>query len=180
MLYVTFWVVQRYFQTYVFDEIKGIQQTIRRLINGDKKVSFNKSKSREMDGIIAALNEWNNSLQYMQKKLNWIINATNPNAAMFECLSYVQGAYFSDNLQTVLGMEQEQWEDINGSVDKFRAYFSALEEEKNDKGIVEEGGKHLLLRLYHMDQDYFGIIVDKTDSVRRKERQASELRQGRG
>ena len=169
-------VVKRYFHKYVFSEINAIQQTVNRLIDGDESVDFHTEGKTELSAITLALNAWNHNVRHSQKKLNWVINATNPNAAMFECLTYLNAVYYSDNLREVCGFTQEQWDAIKEDEEAFKAYFSDLEQKKDENGIVPLGDKFLLLRLYQMDEDYFGILVDKTDAVRKKNQQATDLR----
>ena len=169
-------IIKQYFHQYVFSEIDTIQQTITQLINGNEAVDFHTSRETELSTITTALNAWNQTIRYTQKKLNWIINITNPNAAMFECLAYPNVVYYSNNFQTVCNIEQAQWDAIKENMEQFKAYFNNLEQKKNQNGIVAIGDKFLLLQLYQLENDYFGILVDKTASVKRKEQQAIDLR----
>lgn len=176
ILTVTLIVIRRYFRTYVFSEIDAIQRTTQRLMDGETEVSFQSYKDTELSNVLTLLNDWNNTNRFVQKKLNWIIQVTNPNAALFECLSYLKRPRFSDNLRAVLGMEQSKWDALKDDAEAFRAYIIGLDRSKNGDGIVAVDDRFLLLRLYNMEQDCFGIIVDKTDSVLWRERQADELR----
>ncbi|MDO5417574.1 MAG: GGDEF domain-containing protein [Lachnospiraceae bacterium] len=174
--FIALCIIKQYFHKYVFLEIDAIKKTICQIIGGDETAAFHADNSPEMTAIAMALNDWNKNIQHTQKKLNWIISSTAPDAAMFECLSYVNSTCFSDNLPSVLGMEPAQWNELKDDTERFKEYFSALDESKDENGIVAAGEKFLLLRLYKMDQDYFGIIVDKTASVKRKAQQAIDLK----
>lgn len=168
-------VIRWYFRKYVFDEIDAIQNTVRRQMAGDERVVFQTDCDTEMGLIAAALNEWSRNIRLKQRKLNWILNAAAVNAAAFEAEGSGKRIYRTDNFQTILGASDAQWDCVRKNTKAFLAYMEKLNAGKDPEGIVEVNDRMLRIELYRMEEDYFGILMDKTEEIKRKSRQSREL-----
>lgn len=176
-LAAVFAILRRHFRRYVFDEINGIQQDIERLQAGEEDVVFHTSYGTEMRAITDALNDWNSNIRRTQHKLDWILAALHSNEAMFEYLPYVNKLYCSDNFQEVMGLDDTLWNSLKADPIAFVEYIRQLSARKNKNEIVKLNDKFLRIELSEMEQESFGIIIDKTEEIRQQKVQSSALRQ---
>lgn len=179
-LYVLFHICRKYFRKYVFDEIEMIQDDIQRIIQGDdQNIEFKTSNDTELRIITDTLNTWNRSVQSTQNRLNWAIMAANPNTAMFECFSYLNRIYFTDNFQQILGVEDDQWFLLERHVDLFWNYMKYLSENADNDGITKANNKFLKIELHESEGEYFGIVIDATEEITAQENQKELLKKAR-
>lgn len=176
IMYIMFITIQRYFRKYVFNEITDIQQDINQIIQGNKNIEFQTSNNTEMTIITNTLNKWNRSIQNAQDRLNWAIKIANPDTAIFECFSYMNRVYFSDNIQVILGVDDKKWTAIKNNAFEFLDYIKALSEKMDANGITEVNNKFLEIEIKESGEEYFGIITDKTKEILAEQQQQNALK----
>ena len=157
--------IRRSLKTYVFDEVAEIQGTVRQIIDGDSDVTFQSRNDEEFREIVALLNEWNTDARYLNQKLNWVVGTEESDMAVFETRSCRKGIFASENMQRLLGLEDEEWRRMREDAELFHEYISSLMTKGSGSSITETNGKYLLIRLHMMEQNYFGTVKDCTEEI---------------
>lgn len=158
---------------YMLKDIISIEKNIEELINGNYDIEFNTDYDTELREISYVLNHWKDSYKYKSERMSRIMSAINTHNAVFECLYVINKNFFSDNIKEILGVTNEVWKDICKTPDKFEKYITSLE---SKDGIVRTNNKFLKIVSFKKEEEFYGMIVDKTndEEVKSKIKKESE------
>lgn len=158
---------------YMLKDMISIEKNIEELISGNYDVKFNTEYDTELKGISYVLNHWKDSYKYKDERMSRIMSAINTHSAIFECLYVINKNFFSDNIQEILGLTNEVWSDISKTPDNFEKYIESLEVKD---GIVRTNNKFLKIVSFKKEDEFYGMIVDKTndEEVKSKIKKESE------
>lgn len=158
---------------YMLKDMSSIEKNIENLINGNYDIEFNTKYDTELRKISCVLNYWKDSYKHKHERMARIISAINIHSAVFECLYVINKNFFSDNMQEILGVTNEVWRDICKSPDKFEKYITSLE---SKDGIVRTNNKFLKIVSVKKENEFYGMILDKTndEEVKSKIKKESE------
>lgn len=145
---------------YMLKDIISIEKNIEELINGNYDIEFNTEYDTELKEISHVLNHWKDSYKYKSERMSRIMSSINAHSAVFECLYVINKNFFSDNIQEILGVNNEVWSDICKTPDKFEKYIKSLE---SKDGIVRTNNKFLKIVSFKKEDEFYGMIVDKTN-----------------
>ena len=145
---------------YVLKDIFSIRKNIKELIDGNYNVEFKTEYDTELKEISQVLNDWKDSYKYKTERMTRILSAVNTQSAVFECLYVLNKNFFSDNTQEILGLDDETWREISKRPEDFENYINSI----NAKGgIVNINNKFLNIVSFKKEDEFYGMIMDKTD-----------------
>ena len=158
---------------YVLEDIYHIKDSIGSLMDGDYLVDFNTQYNTELRDITYILNDWKDSYKYKSQRMSRLMSTINAQSAIFECLYIINRNFFSNNLQDILGVDNYIWNDISKTPESFEKYIRSIEDES---GIVRLNGRFLKIISFKREDEFYGMIVDKTDDeeVKSKIKRESE------
>ena len=158
---------------YVLEDIYHIKDSIGSLMDGDYLVDFNTQYNTELRDITYILNDWKDSYKYKSQRMSRLMSTINAQSAIFECLYIINRNFFSNNLQEILGVDNYIWNDISKTPESFEKYIRSIEDES---GIVRLNGRFLKIISFKREDEFYGMIVDKTDDeeVKSKIKRESE------
>lgn len=171
-------IIKNYFQKYILSDFKSIEKNIRKIVLGDLNVDF-ETKNKENKYLMKALNDWRDSYKYKNSRMTKIISSIDSNIALFECLYYINANFFSNNLQSILGLSDIEWYGINTNPRKFESYIKELMASADSNGIVYLNDKYLFIKSYNMGNEFFGIIVDKSCEIKNNEKIIKKLKEAK-
>ena len=158
---------------YVLKDIYNIKSSIKSLMDGDYLVDFNTNYNTELKDITYILNDWKDSYKYKSERMSRLMSTINAQSAIFECLYVINRNFFSNNIQEILGVNDNLWEDISKTPDSFEEYIRSIEDES---GIIRLNGRFLKIISFKREDEFYGMILDKTDDeeVKSKIKKESE------
>ena len=166
-------IVKLSIKKYMLKDMISIGKNIEELINGNYDVEFNTEYDTELKEISHVLNYWKDSYRYKSERMSRLMSSINAHSAVFECLYVINKNFFSDNIKEILGVTDEVWKDISNTPEKFEKYIKSLE---SKDGIVRTNNKFLKIVSFKKEDEFYGMIVDKTndEEVKSKIKKESE------
>ena len=167
-------ILKKHFKKYIFEDFKMMENNIKNIVSGDLNVDFY-TKNSEFQSLASKLNDWKDSYKYKTSRMTKIISSIDSNISLFECIYYIQSNFFSDNLQSMLGINDVEWNQIKDTPKGFENYIRDLLKLANDDGLIYLNNKYLMIKPYTINNDFFGIIIDKSDEIKKNEEITNKL-----
>lgn len=169
-------VVRFCLKKYMIQDMKSIEDKVKELMSGNYDVSFETQYATEFNELFAILNDWKKSYKSKSERMTRIITSLNKHVAVFECLYLINQNFFSENLQSILGLEEEKWKKIKKSPNDFEAYINHLLDEHGvEEGIIEINHRFINIVTFHKKDEFYGIIIDKTHDTEMRNIMREEL-----
>lgn len=164
-------VIKFYLRRYVLNDMLNIKENIEMLINGNYDVEFNTKYDTELKEISNVLNHWKDSYRYKDERMSRIMSTINTHSAVFECLYIINRNFFSDNMKDILGLDNDTWSRISKKPIDFENYITSLDFKD---GIVNINNKFLKIVSFKKEDEFYGMIIDKTNDEEIKSRMKKE------
>lgn len=175
IIFIMMLTLKKYFRKFVFDDFKMIENGISKMISGDLDICF-ETKNPDLKSLVNTLNYWKNSNMYKNSRMTKIISSIDSNIGLFECLYFVQQNFYSDNVQSILGIDDNKWNEIKASPKLFERYIKDLIKLENNDGIICLNDRYFVIKSYTVDNEFFGIIIDKSDEIKNNEQKIKKLK----
>lgn len=161
---------------YILRDIFSIASKVKELLSGNYDVSFETEYPTELREIADILDDWKNSYQHKSERMTKMITSISPDVAIFECLYTINKSFFSDNMQSILGIEDTVWGEISNRPEQFETYLNRLLLNAGGSDqTIEIDNKIVRVISYKDESQFYGLIVDKTEEVSMKNRMEEEL-----
>lgn len=160
---------------YVLKDIAAIESTIKELMAGNKEVIFKTEHKTEFQYITTKLNEWKDVYKYKSERMSRIISSIDSEAAVFECLYGINQNFFSSNTKIMLGLEQDEWEEIIKTPRGFENYLLSLISQSEEEIIELKNNRFIKIVFFNKENEFYGMIMDKTEDVKLKNSIQQEL-----
>ena len=151
-----------FLKKYVLNDINSISQNIEELNSGSNNVVFEDAATPEMQSLSNLLNGWRNSYQYKDQRISRIITSLDSHIAIFECIYSINSNYFSNNMQSVLGISDLEWSKISSSPASFEQYIDKLLAQQSEDKLIEINNRILMITPFKSSNEFYGLILDKT------------------
>ena len=152
-------IVKYTMKKYILTDIFSIGENIRQLITGNYEVEFNVKYDTELKDIASMLNDLKDSYKYKSERMSRIMSTINSHIAVFECLYLINRNFFSDNIQEILGIDDESWREISKDPKSFQEYIELIDP---NGSIVNINNKFLSIVYFKKEDEFYGMILDKT------------------
>ena len=144
---------------YILTDIFSIGKNIKSLITGNYNIEFNVIQETELKEVARMLNYLKDSYKYKSERMTRIMSTISSHIAIFECLYLINRNFFSDNIQEILGLDDESWEEISKEPKKFQNYIESIEKSGS---VVNVNNKFLSIVSFKKEGEFYGMILDKT------------------
>lgn len=174
ILFVLMFTLKKYLKKYVFNDFNTIENNVKNIISGELNTSF-RTENVELQSLVETLNNWKDNYQYKSSRMSKLISNIDGNVGLFECIHYMNKNFYSDNLQSILGIDDVKWNEIKESTKDLEIYIRWLETLADKKGLIHTNDKYLVIISYTIENEFFGIIVDKSDEIKKSEKIIQKL-----
>lgn len=154
-----------YIRKYILKDFLNIQKNINEIMSDNYEIEFKTENNTEIKPLINMLNDWKNSYKYKSNRMSRIISSLNSHVAVFECLYYIDRNFFSENTQSILGIDNVEWNKIKNKPCQFEKYINNLISNANEDGVINVNNKFIVITSFKVDNEFYGIILDKTKDV---------------
>ena len=144
---------------YILTDIFSIGKNIKSLIAGNYNIEFDVIQETELKEVARMLNYLRDSYKYKSERMTRIMSTISSHIAIFECLYLINRNFFSDNIQEILGIYDESWEEISKDPKNFQRYIESIEKKGS---IVNVNNKFLSIVSFKKEDEFYGMILDKT------------------
>ena len=144
---------------YILTDIFSIGKNIKSLIAGNYNIEFDVIQETELKEVARMLNYLRDSYKYKSERMTRIMSTISSHIAIFECLYLINRNFFSDNIQEILGIDDESWEEISKDPKNFQRYIESIEKKGR---IVNVNNKFLSIVSFKKEDEFYGMILDKT------------------
>ena len=167
------YIIKLSIRKYIIDDMNNIEKNAKELIEGNYEIEFNTKYNTELSKITEILNHWKESYRYKDERMSRIMSAINTHSAVFECLYVINKNFFSDNIKEILGLDDKAWNRISKRPIDFEDYISSLNARD---GIVNINNKFLKIVAFKKQDEFYGMIIDKTndEEIKNRIKQQSE------
>ena len=127
----------------------------------------------ELKEVARMLNYLKDSYKYKSERMTRIMSTISSHIAIFECLYLINRNFFSENIQEILGVDNESWEEISKDPKSFQNYIESIEKSGS---VVNVNNKFLSIVSFKKEDEFYGMILDKTyeEEARNKIEKISE------
>lgn len=169
-------ILKYFIHKYILSDLFMLESTIEDLMGGNYDINFETQYNTELKQICRMLNNWKESYKTKSERMTRIINVINNQMGVFECLYSINQNFFSDNMKTLLGVNDDKWNKMRRTPKFFEQYIKELasKSQKHDN-IVEINGKYLEIVSFTTVDEFYGMIVDKTEDVNQKKQMVHAL-----
>lgn len=149
---------------YVLKDIFNIQHNVKKLMGGNYDVEFESKYKTELRDISKILNQWKEGYTDKSERMSRMMASISSHVAIFECLYIMNRNFFSDNMQTLLGLDDETWSKVSGTPKNFEMYIrSLIESSKNNNDLVLCNNRFIHIDFFKEKNQFYGMIMDKTE-----------------
>ncbi|WP_133014365.1 GGDEF domain-containing protein [Clostridium cuniculi] len=152
-------IVKFIMKKYILTDIFSIGKNIKSLITGNYNIEFNVTYDTELKEVARMLNYLRDSYKYKSERMTRIMSTISSHIAVFECLYLINRNFFSDNIQEILGLDDESWEEISKDPKSFQNYIESIEKSGS---VVSVNNKFLSIVSFKKKGEFYGMILDKT------------------
>ena len=170
--------LKKYFRYYIINDLVMMESTVKEVVTGNFKVDF-KAQNEGFYPLVGTLNDWKDSYKNKSDRMTQIVTDIGSRIAVFECLYYIQSNFFTDNMQSILELEDREWNRIKSKPEDFEKYIRGLVGLGNEDGIVCMRDKCIQIKFHSVNQEFYGMIVDKTIEIKNQEQTANALKKAR-
>lgn len=139
---------------YVLEDINMIQKNVKKIISGDMDVTFRTEHQTEFRELMDLMNAWNDNYKNKSSRLSLLSTAINKNLAVFECLGMIQKCFYADNMQEVLGIDDEEWQIVSRTPESFYTYIHTMVQWDKEYGYIRTKNRYLEI-YYFREQGLF-------------------------
>lgn len=168
ILLILLHMLRKYMKKYIFNDIAVIEEDVKEIVTGNFNVDF-KVQNAEMLSLVNTLKDLKNSYEHKADRMSQNINSIGSNIAVFECLYYIQSNFFTDNIQSILGVDDGYWNTIKERPENLEKYIKQLIKLKNDEGLIYINNKYIEIKVHTREREFYGVIIDRTAEVKGKE-----------
>lgn len=171
------WMILKYsIKKYILKDLFSIEANIKNLMYGNYDISFETQYNTEFRKICTILNYWKDSYKSKSERMTRIINSIDRHVAVFECLYSINQNFFSDNMQYILELDDDVWNEIKNTSKGFENYLNSLiSSENTEDKIIKLNNKSVSIVTFRTQDEFYGMILDKTEDEIRKKRMEEEL-----
>lgn len=170
--------LKKYIKKYILNDFRIIENNIKEIMSGQLNTSF-KSGNIELQSLVKTLNSWKDIYKHKSTRMSKIISNVGSNVCLFECIHYINKNFFSDNLQSMLDIDDEKWNEIKKTPRNLEDYIKGIAKNSNDEGLVYINNKHLIIKSYTIHNEFFGIIIDKSDEIKKHKMMIEKLEEAK-
>lgn len=161
---------------YILKDIFSIKSYIKELMSGNYDIKCETEYDTELRDISNVLNSWKDGYKHKSERMTKIIYSITNDIAVFECLYKLNRNFFSDNIKDILGLDDKDWNKISKTPRDFENYISSLlKDVKENNELIVSNNKFLKIILFKEKDQFYGMIMDKTEDEKIKLKIEKEL-----
>ena len=161
-----YFIVKHHLKKYVLEDFYSLESNIKELMDGNKTITFKTAHDSEFQYIMTVMNELENGYKHKSERMSRLISSIGNHVAVFECHYAINQHNFSDNIQSILGIDQDTWDVIIKSPKGFEEYIKALMSHSEENIVSLKNEKFIRINSFTNENEFYGSIIDKTEDIK--------------
>lgn len=162
---IYYFILHKILKKYVLSDFKKLEKDVESLMQGNYDVDFKINNQTELQSFSILLNYWKNSYRFKELRMSRMIGALDMHVALFECLHSVNITFFSENFVTILGLDDATLKKVKDSCEEFEQYITNLQQTADENQLIYVNGKYVIIRSFKVNDEFYGVIIDKTEDM---------------
>lgn len=160
----------------LMNDFRRMEEDIDKFLAGDAGHEIRFSHNPELMKLNRAVQKMRESYRHRSERISRIVGGLDSGVAAFECLRYTNLPILTDNFRQILSLTAEEYRALSTSARACERFLRSLEEEKSGDGLLGFRGKWLEMTTYCLDNEYFGLIYDRTGEHIEREKAKESLK----
>lgn len=163
---------------YVLMDLFKFKDSINLLMKNNYDVEFKATYDTELKDLAQLLNWWRDSYKHKSQRMTRLVSKIDINLAMFESLSSIDKTFCSENVKTILNIDDENWQKYLNDTVAFKAFIKSLVHSYTEyDNIIKYQDKFLKIVLFEDENEFYGIIYDNTERLTKEKEVQSIIEQ---
>ncbi len=168
LAYAVIW----YMNTYIVAGIYNINEKLSQITDGNLSESVDVHTTLEFGELSDHINRMMDSLLATTDKMSYVLNRTDMNIGVYEYNENMSSVRFTEFIPKILELDSEKVKQLTSDYRLFKAYLNKMRENTvsdEDKDIIKiNEDKYIKIEETEQNGNIFGIIIDATNSVKRR------------
>lgn len=164
------------FRKYLLNHFDEMENKLNQILDGDFEVSLEEGNNQDINKLVRVIEKLKMGYIHKSERTDKMLDALGEDIAVFECVFKMDYCFFSDKMQNILGMTDEEWSNAVKHQDELVQLLKKLNSAKDENGIVHYNGKYLEVEVYFVGQELVGVIIDQTEEVTQRSLLETELK----
>lgn len=171
------WMLKHFLNENLFSGLNEMQGFIEEILQGNFKAEISQTVHvEELQPFMKALTLLQSGYVHKAERTDKIFSVLGEEIAVFEYLSASMEAYYiSENLKAILNLSSSQWETFRKDKRAFQSYLEILTQKMDKSHIVCHRGRYLEIHAYDVNNEFVGVVIDRTADKYEEERLRKEL-----
>lgn len=165
------------FRKYLLNDLEQTENQLNEILEGNYDAEIKEGNNKEINKLLRVIDRLKMGYIHKSERMDKILEVLGDDVAVFECVFKMNYCFFSDKMQSMLGMSDEEWEKAQDDRGQLVSLLTSLNERKDENDIVFYKGKYLEVQVYLMEQELVGVLINQTDEVTRRFHLETELRE---
>jgi len=163
-------VVIRYLNRYVVDEIYEINDELQMIAEGNMDVRVDVRTSEEFSELSDYINTMVGSLSDTTSKISYVLSKTNMFIGVYEYRKGAKTVRCTEYIPRIFSMELDEWRLLTSDYELFNDYIdkvrtNPIEEEQGVYLLSEEPEQYVKLEEMEIGSEVFGVVIDVTEEI---------------
>ena len=168
--YILTFVVNRYLNRYVVDEIHEINNNLGKITEGDMDVKVEVRTSEEFSELSDYINTMVGSLSDTTSKISYVLSKTNMYIGVYEYRKGAKTVRCTEYIPRIFSLELEEWRLLTSDYELFDEFIDKVrskpyEAEPGVYVLSEEPEQYVRLEEIEIGNEVFGVVIDETEDI---------------
>ncbi len=163
-------VVTRYMNQYVVNDIHAINDKLRSITKGNLKEEVNVKRSLEFTELSDHINKMVKSLIANNQRMSYVLSKTNMYIGVYEYNEHMDKVRITEHIPRIFGLSEKEAEVLASDRRRFevfvkRIHDNPLPHEGSIYGLPNEAEQYIRIEEMRENDVIFGVAIDVTEEV---------------
>ncbi len=170
---ILIYMVNRYMNRYVVDEIHHINDELSKITEGDMEVKVDIRSSEEFAELSEYINTMVGSLSDTTSKISYVLSKTNMFIGVYEYRKGFKPVHCTEYIPRIFSLELDEWRLLTSDYELFEEFIAKVRshpygEEQGVFLLSNDPEQYVKLEEMEIGKEVFGVVIDVTEGVLRR------------
>ena len=167
---ILIFVVSRYMNRYVVDEISIINDELGKITEGNMEVKVDVRSSEEFSELSDYINTMVGSLSDTTSKISYVLSKTNMFIGVYEYRKGAKQVRCTEYISRIFSLELDEWRLLTSDYELFDEFIDKVrskpyEDEPGVYVLSDEPEQYVRLEEIEIGNEVFGVVIDETEDI---------------
>lgn len=170
---ILIYMVNRYMNRYVVDEIHHINDELSKITEGDMEVKVDIRSSEEFAELSEYINTMVGSLSDTTSKISYVLSKTNMFIGVYEYRKGFKPVHCTEYIPRIFSLELDEWRLLTSDYALFEEFIGKVRSHPygDEPGVFllsDDPEQYVKLEEMEIGKEVFGVVIDMTEEVLRR------------